>query len=92
MPPPIHGRNAKLTTTAATGHYDTSSQSTRCTRDVVYRQFGFRIHSRPKNGGAIWERGGHYYSEPEMDGIVDKERKEQEKQRKELLTDLGSGG
>lgn len=32
------------------------------TDDIVLRCFGFRIHSRPKEGSPIWKRGAKSYT------------------------------
>lgn len=47
----------------------------RASRDAVYREFGFRIYSRPNGKPPIWVRDGKYYGETEMDGLVSEERK-----------------
>jgi hypothetical protein len=33
----------------------------RHSRDQMLRRKGFKIHSRPKHGGAVWEKGGKLY-------------------------------
>lgn len=31
-------------------------------QDILLREFGFKIHARPRDGSAWWTRGGELYS------------------------------
>lgn len=41
--------------------------------DVALRRAGFRIHSRPKRGEAIWVRDGEFFLENEAHHVRDVE-------------------
>lgn len=46
--------------------------------DAHLREFGFRIHSRPKIGRPLWERAGKLFSEGEAREVTRIERKQQQ--------------
>ncbi len=50
--------------------------------DRRIRGCGFIIHSRPRTGPTLWERGGAVITQPEVEAIVRREERER-KARKE---------
>jgi hypothetical protein len=56
----------------------TEEKRDRFPNDQRLRRFGFRIHSRPSNGPAVWERNGHIYEWSEAQRIVTHELKKLE--------------
>jgi hypothetical protein len=47
------------------GH-PSQDMTTRYADDALFRECGYRIHSRPENGEAIWTRDGRMFSESEL--------------------------
>ena len=48
-------------------------------RDALLRSFGFRIHSRPKHGEPLWQRGGRVVRESEavVEMVREQERRKE---------------
>lgn len=55
--------------------YDTSDHSRRHVGDAELRECGFRIHTRPEKGPALWDRSGKVYTEERAKALVFAERK-----------------
>jgi hypothetical protein len=66
--------------------YDTGGPSRetfdRYPADRRLRTFGFRIHSRPKDGPPVWDREGRLYSQSEAALWVSRRIKELENKEK----------